>query len=174
MRALLSRPKNVPGIILTTMSLVIFTYGIIEAQNFRAISQWFPIGVSVAGVLLSLVVMLWEYGIVTWGVSESMEGDVTEGDRESSVPAVRGFFTYLAWFAVLAAGLMIFGALLSIFTWLLLFFRFRSKESWLRSTLYALAAVVVVAVLTALLHLFLPTGYLIPSGSWIPRVNIKF
>lgn len=174
MRALLSRQKNVPGVLLTTLSLLIFLYALFAGQEFRPISQWFPVGVSGVGVVLSVLVLLWELGIVTWGAGESMEGDVTEGDAESSISPLRGFFTYMAWLVVLAASLLVFGAIITIFVWLLAFFRFRSKEGWVRSILYALAAVVAVAVLTAFLHLFLPAGYLIPSGEWIPRINIKF
>jgi hypothetical protein len=174
MRALLSRPKNVAGILLTSLSLVIFAYSFVAAHEFRQISQWFPTGVAAVGFVLALAVMLWELGIVTWGASESLEGDVTENDSESSRSPLRGFFTYMAWLVVLAAALLTVGAVLAVFVWLLLFFRFLSKESWIRSLLYSVAAIVVIAVLTALLHLFLPAGFLIPSGEWIPRINIKF
>lgn len=40
--------------------------------------------------------------------------------------------------------------------------------------LYALAATLAVVVLGAILHMFLPVGYLIPSGTWVPVVHLKF
>ncbi len=111
---------------------------------------------------------------MTVGASEGLEGDATEGDGESSMTPLRGFITYMAWLVIFIASLMTLGAVISIFVWLVLFFHFRSKEGWIRSVLYSLAAVFVVAVLTSLLHLFIPVGWLLPSGSWIPQINIRF
>lgn len=174
MRALLSQPKNIPGIILTVFSVVLCTNAMFAAQGFRQISQWFPSGISFVGLVLSLVVMLWEFGIVTVGSAESIEGDATEGDAHSSVSAVRGFLTYMAWLTVLAATMMLFGGLLSILVWLVLFFRFRSRESWLRSVLYSLAAIFAIAALAVVLHVFLPVGSILSSGDWMPKINIRF
>jgi len=174
MKSLQAGEKNAAGITLAVLALSIFVYVTVAAQEFRDVSRWFPVGVSLVGIVLCLAVLLWELGIVTAGKSESLEGDATEGDTESSMTARRGFFTYMAWLVALAAALMLFGAPIAVFAWLLAFFRIRSKESWIRSLLYALAALLAVVALAALVHLFLPTGSVIPSGTWVPHVNIKF
>jgi hypothetical protein len=174
MRALLAGPKNVIGIALTLLALGVFVYAIFAAQGFRDVSRWFPIGVSVVGVVLALAVMLWELGIVTAGSSESLEGDAAEADSDSSMSARRGFVVYMSWLVALAAGLVFLGAPIAVFGWLLLFFRFQSREGWGRSLLYSLAAVVALVLLGAILHLFLPAGSLVPSGTWVPHINIKF
>jgi hypothetical protein len=174
MRSLVAGSKNVIGIVLTLLALSVFVYAIFAAKEFRDVSRWFPIGVSVVGVVLALLVMLWELGVVTAGSSESLEGDAAEADSDSSMSARRGFLVYMSWLVALAAALVLLGAPIAVLGWLLLFFRFQSKEGWIRSLLYAIAAVVAIVLLGALLHLFLPAGYLIPSGTWVPHINIKF
>jgi hypothetical protein len=73
----------------------------------------------------------------------------------------------MAWLTVLIAALMTFGALISIFVWLVPFLRFRSKEGWSRSVLYSLAAVIAVSVFVAILHLFVPMR-------WMSRAALGF
>lgn len=174
MRTLLSGQKNVPGLILTGLSIVVFLVGLFGSADFRDISRWFPMGVSIAGIALALGTLLWELGIVRFGVSDSFEADASGGDGESSMTPLRGFLVYMAWVAALMLGLMVFGTLIAVFVWLFFFFRFRSKEGWVRSLLYSLAAVAVIVILTSILHLFVPIGWLLPSGDWIPQVNIRF
>lgn len=165
--------RSAPGIALTFVILGLLSFGFIEAQGFRDVSRWFPQYVSIAGLVFGAAVLLWEFGIVRVGARESAEGDGRARDDEASTPAWRGFLNQLAWLVLLIASYLSLGAVIGTVAWSLAFLRLRAKRSWLVSAVFAVGAVVGVFLIAAFLNLVMPSGFLIPSGDWIPNWRIR-
>jgi hypothetical protein len=71
MRAVITEGKSIPGLILVGISLATFIVGLVGSNEFREVSRWFPMGVSIGGIVLALAGLPWELGIVTaWGIRE--------------------------------------------------------------------------------------------------------
>ncbi len=166
----MTRSKAVASLVISTSFLVLMVGALLLSLQFKAVSAWFPLFVSISGSTLSLIAVI----VDIYALRKRASGDLDQTQEEEeadpiSASTLRGLLRHVSWLVGFGLALFLFGAPLAIAGWLAAFVRFESRESWLRVILSALVACGVVIAFSAAFGLALPRGALIPSSSWIPR-----
>lgn len=177
----------------TLSAIVLGALAVFGATQFRPVSQWFPMMISVATALLGLLVLCVDViaersalkhsplaGSVPLGngpVAAGPAGDVPEDEATSDEAATTdtdsrgvllGFVKYMAWISGFAVLLVLIGMPLAVPLWMILFIRIAAKESYLYAGISAAAMTTLLFFVAALLDMAFPVGVLIDSGAIIP------
>jgi hypothetical protein len=168
-------------------ALLLCGYGVYGSLQFQAVSQWFPLFVSAAGVLVAVLILVFDTIADRRGTGSDTDDDpvptgvedvfdehetgtlrLPEEDEQRPSAILRGFAVYLLWFAAFALLFFLLGMPLAVFVWLLAFVRFAAHDSWLRAVISGVAMAVLLTLFAAFLPIALPVGLLIDSSAIVP------
>lgn len=144
---------NKVDFVITLVFLVIFTLGFVLALEWKPLAAYFPVGVSIAGMIASAVFLI---RVLIPARSESGVETNVPKDAPSSIDQEYEFFKSLTradWFSTIGwlGGFFVFLAVFGIFVALVVFsvgyLKFQAEKSWLFAGLYA-------AVLAGLVYVF--------------------
>lgn len=141
--------KALANILFTGFIFLLFTFAWVEAMTFSRLAQFFPLYISIAGSILSLVYLI--KTIIDYRKETSSE------ERKEHVLILMPF-RYIGWVIGYLIMMYIFGFLISTSVFLLVFLIFESKMKVIESMISVAIVLVVVSYLSAAINIAWPSS----------------
>lgn len=154
------------GVIFAALFVVFFAYGVYEAREFPRLAKIFPFWISLGALVLAVIQLAIELRKYLLQV-EDVEADFVDLAPDRSMPPQVVFkraLGYLLWFVGLYLGIWLFGFVIAMTAFLVLFLRFDARLSWGKTIELGVGGFLFVVAISWVMALYWPEGLI---AQWI-------
>jgi len=143
--------KDTLNLLFSTFLFLMFTLAIFEALTFSRLAQFFPLYISIAGSVLTLIYLIKQ--LFELYKQKEKEGEATK------LPILKPL-RYIAWIIGYLLLIYIGGLMLATAIFLMVFLIFESKMTFLQTSISVVVVLVGVSALSSALNIYWPTNIL--------------
>lgn len=153
----------IAGVVFAGLLVVVFAYGAYEARDLPLLARVFPFWIS----LVMLVLAVTQFGVELRRYLlrvEDAESDFVDLAPDRSLPPQLVFkraFGYFTWFVGLYAAIWVFGFVIALTGFLLVFLRYDAELTWRETLPLAAGGFLFIVAISWLLSLYWPDGLIV-------------
>lgn len=154
------------GVILAAVFVVFFAYGVYEAREFPRLARIFPYWISLGALVLAVMQLGIELRKYLLQIEDVQTNFVDLAPDRSLPPQVvfKRALGYLLWFIGLYLGIWLFGFVIALTAFLVIFLRCDASLSWGKTLQLGLGGFLFVVAISWLMALYWPQGLIV---QWI-------
>jgi putative tricarboxylic transport membrane protein len=154
------------GVIFAAFFVVFFAYGVYEAREFPRLAKIFPFWISLGALTLAVVQLAIELRKYLLQI-EDVQADFVDLAPDRSLPPrvlFRRALGYLLWMIGLYVGIWIFGFVMAMTAFLIIFLRNDAGLSWGKTLQLGIGGFLFVVAISWVMSLYWPEGLIV---QWI-------
>lgn len=151
------------GVLFAGLLVAAFAYGAYEARELPLLARVFPYWISLVMLVLAVIQFGVELRRYLLRV-EDVEADFVDLAPDRSLPPQVVFkraFGYFMWFVGLYVGIWVFGFVIAMTGFLLVFLRYDAELNWPQALELALGGFVFVVAISWIMSLYWPDGLIV-------------